>query len=102
MAGWQVFRFDLRAAAGAVEFDNANPKRVRRKTERAGNEWRMNFARVAVVEKAAAFVVFARRADRVAAAIAEPLLAVEIEVQIFGDAEAVCLVRRHLHLLASQ
>src|SRR5580704_3246271 len=89
MAGRKIFGFDLRAAAGTVELDDADPERVGGKIECAGDEGRMNFARVAIVDQAAFFVIFAGGAQGAVAAVAGPLFGVEVQVEIFGDAQAV-------------
>src|SRR5580692_2971666 len=80
MAGREVFGFDLGAAAGAVEFHDADPERVGGEIECAGDEGRMDFARVALVDQATFFVIFAGGAERAIASVAGPLVVVEIEV----------------------
>ena len=89
MARRQIFGFDLRAASGAIKFDDAHPERVGRETERAGHYGWMDFARIAVVEEAALLIIFAGRAELAVAAIAEPLLVVEFKIEIFGDTDSI-------------
>jgi hypothetical protein len=55
----------------------------------------MNFARVAVVDEAAFFVIFTGGAQGAIAAVADPLVVIEVQVEIFGDAEAVFILCGH-------
>ena len=63
MAWREIFGFDLGAAAGAIKFHDADPERVGGETERAGDYWWMDFARVAIVDEAAFFIIFAGGAE---------------------------------------
>src|SRR5215510_1318037 len=85
----QVFRFHLRAAAGTIKFDDPYPQGIGGEGVLAFHERRMDFARIALIEKAPAFVVFARRSEYVSAAIAGPPFIAEMQVQVLGDANAV-------------
>src|SRR5882762_9921630 len=91
MAWRQIFRLDLRSATGTIDFHNPHPERVRRKIEFGGNQRRMNFPRIAIIEQAAFFVVLPRRTNGVPAAVTQPALLLNIQVQIFRDPYAALL-----------
>ncbi len=92
MAWREIFGFYLGAAAGAIKFHDADPEWVGSETERAGDYWWMNFAGVAIVDEAAFFIIFAGGAEIAIAAIAEPFFLVDVDVEIFGDANSIWCV----------
>src|SRR6267142_88516 len=91
MAWRQIFRLDLRPATGTINFHNPHPERVRRKIEFTGNQRRMNFPRIAIIEQAPFLVVLPRRTNCVPAAVTQPALLLNIQVQIFRDPYAALL-----------
>ena len=92
MARREVFGFDLGSAAGAIDLDDSDPLRIGREIEIASDQWRMNFRGIAVVEQAASLIVLARRANDMPAAIAQPNLVLEVQIEVFSDANSALMI----------
>jgi hypothetical protein len=96
---WQIFGFYLRTTAGTIEFHDAYPKGIRREIELAGDQRRMNFPRIAVVEETSFFVILSCRTEIMPAPLADPTLPCHVQEQILRDANVVICFRCHCSIL---
>src|SRR5262249_17029811 len=94
----QIFGFDLGAATGAIELDHPHPQGIGSKGVLPVNDWRVDFAGITIIEQQSLLVVVTRRAQSLAAAVADPHFAVELEVEVFSNTDASITVACHADL----
>jgi len=88
VAGRQVLGFNLGATSGTVEFDDPHPQWIGRETEITLDDREMHLSWVSIVQQATSLVVLSRRAQNAVAAIAKPLLPIQIEIEILSNPNA--------------
>src|SRR6185312_2536243 len=89
MAGRQVFRLDLLPTARTVEFQHPHPVGIGRERVFALDDRWVDLRWIAFGDQATALVVFPRGNQLAAATIAPPRVGVEIEIEIFGESDAI-------------
>src|SRR5271156_435721 len=84
----QVFGLHLSPATRAIELKDAHPIGIRREGVFPFHDAWMDFGRVSFGDETAALVVLASRDQIMPAAVAVPLIVIEIEIEVLGKANA--------------